>query len=112
MGWARANLIGPEPLSVVPSSSIVRKWDFDRDVDRPAKADFSAAPWAVALLNGDKCVFATGTAEVVAGIRANYICSHGVALGLPDRSTRLWTIRYLSNDGAEARPTSIAKVWY
>jgi hypothetical protein len=90
-----------------------QRWDGLRDRKVTfRRANMGAPPWALRLLNGDRCVFASGTADVIAGIRANYLCERGVGVGQPRRSAGLWTIMYLRNDRAETMPEAIEKVWY
>ena len=51
-------------------------------------------PWGLRLTSGDTCVFVTGATDVVAGDRMNYACRKaGWIIGVPDRSTQIWTAR-------------------
>jgi hypothetical protein len=51
-------------------------------------------PWGLLLMSGDRCIFATGATDVVAGERMNYACAkNGWVIGAPDRSTAIWTAR-------------------
>lgn len=53
-----------------------------------------SAPWGLRLLSGDRCVFAEGATDAVGGERLNYACAKtGWILGVPDRSTAIWTAR-------------------
>jgi hypothetical protein len=53
-----------------------------------------AAPWGLRLVNGDTCVFAQGATDAVDGSRLNYACGKtGWIIGVPDRSTAIWTAR-------------------
>jgi hypothetical protein len=91
----------------------VRPWNPDRDRSVVyERANLKAPPWALLLVNGDRCVFATGTAELVANIRFNYRCGKGQALGVPTRRAKLWTIMYLGRESAETQPVQIAKAWF
>jgi hypothetical protein len=52
------------------------------------------APWGLRLIGGDTCVFAQGATDAVAGVRLNYACAKsGWIIGVPNRSTELWTAR-------------------
>ena len=52
-------------------------------------------PWALELLDGRRCLFASGATNVVEDQRLNYFCgtsSHEGLWGQPDRRTEPWTI--------------------
>jgi hypothetical protein len=53
-----------------------------------------SAPWGLRLVGGDTCVFVEGATDVVAGERLNYACRETRwIIGVPDRSTAIWTAR-------------------
>lgn len=70
-------------------------------------------PWGLLLEGGDHCIFVQGAGvATIAGRRANYACDHGAAIGVPDRSNKLWTIDVLPNGSHATRTVKILRAWY
>ncbi|MFL6240057.1 MAG: hypothetical protein ACJ735_11265 [Actinomycetes bacterium] len=60
----------------------------------PPRAGAAEQPWDLELAGGVSCRAVSGATDVIAGQRANYVCSDGRWLwGEADTSTALWTIR-------------------
>jgi hypothetical protein len=52
------------------------------------------SPWALELMDGRMCVFASGASSARKGVRLNYFCDRKRYLwGSPRRTRSLWTIR-------------------
>lgn len=70
-------------------------------------------PWAVQLVTGRRCVYASGATTVVRGSRLNYFCIGGRYLfGSPDRRRPLWRIREARNRfGAGMRMVAVKLAW-
>jgi hypothetical protein len=70
-------------------------------------------PWALELMNGERCVFAEGATNVVEGRRLNYTCNRSHYLwGSPDTSDALWRIRASRNyGGTSMRRLAIRVAW-
>jgi hypothetical protein len=56
------------------------------------------APWGLRLVSGDTCIFAQGATDAIGGERLNYACAKmGWIIGVPDRSTTIWTVRSVNS---------------
>jgi hypothetical protein len=82
-------------------------------LDRPHGRLPGGPPWALELMSGERCVFAEGATNVVAGRRLNYICSRSHYLfGAPDTARALWGIRGSKDyDGTTMRRLAIRAAW-
>ena len=70
-------------------------------------------PWGLLLENADRCMFVQGAGlPTVAGRRESYTCDHGAAIGVPDRSSKLWTIHFLPSGGHATRTLKVLRAWY
>ena len=72
-------------------------------------------PWGLELYGGRRCVFASGTTEVVQGQRLNYFCGASSREGLwgrPDRAIEPWTILTAPLDAKElTKRAQIRRAW-
>jgi len=71
-------------------------------------------PWAIQLANGRWCLFLDGATSVVAGMRINYGCVGGkVLLGIPRRSSPMWTIFFAGGFNAtQYQAVRIRSAWW
>lgn len=49
------------------------------------------------LSNGTECVFVTGPADTIHGMRINYYCGKGWIVGETDTTHGLWRVRYATH---------------
>ncbi len=74
--------------------------------------DPAAHPWAVELVNGDRCGLLTGATSVVAGMRLNYGCEGGgYIVGELDRFQPTWTANYYDEQALGTELVDVAVVW-
>lgn len=80
---------------------------------RPRPITPSVPPWAVELVNGDRCTFLTGATAVIAGtLRLNYQCTHGAVYGIPDRRKPVWLVNYVRGGELSSTPAEVRVAWY
>jgi hypothetical protein len=69
-------------------------------------------PWALELVNGDRCILLPGTADVFAGLPVHYGCSNGGAiLGEPDRTQPVWAVSYVADEDIGTTLVDVAVAW-
>ena len=94
-----------------------------RPGQRPDRTQRRTIPWALELVNGYRCLFATGATFAAAGERFNYFCApadtripgRGVdssVLGEPDRSAALWTVQFGKQADMRMRTVAVRTAWY
>jgi hypothetical protein len=82
-------------------------------------------PWALDLVGGIHCLYATGATWTLRDRRANYLCgrgdldsSHwwkaaGVVIGLPLRHTGSpWEVVYLPPGGTQSHQAAVVRAWF
>jgi hypothetical protein len=67
--------------------------------------------WGLELANGDRCTFATGTAEVIDHERVNYRCVNGGVVGDPDRTGPVWKVRYFTLRSRQITNVTVRRAW-
>jgi hypothetical protein len=67
-------------------------------------------PWAMQLINGDKCGLIEGTGDVVHGVTLNYGCTYGGAI-YPTQNTEPWKTMYSPNSTGTATASPVATAW-
>lgn len=87
----------------------------------PADVTKTEPPWAVELVNGQRCVLVSGATFVVAGQRGNYQCSRADGfnggrgswlIGVPDRTTQPWLVSYLAPRTSQTTQVAVKVAWY
>ena len=97
-----------------------RVWKPERDGPPPRRPAIERTPpWAVELEEDERCYFLTGTSVVLAGKRANYGCDpdekfvfDAYLVGVPNRKTEPWTIRFIRPGANAVAEKRIAVAWY
>jgi hypothetical protein len=81
-------------------------------------------PWALDLGHGIHCIYATGTASIVRGLRANYQCTNrgfdsekwweheSSVVGAPNRAGQIWTVIFLEYGSQASREIGVRSAWY
>lgn len=67
--------------------------------------------WAVALVNGDRCVVGTGTVSRVGTVVLDYVCTSGSVAGGLDRNRQPWTLQYQPTPSAALRALAVRTAW-
>jgi hypothetical protein len=112
--WWLYNLPGPKFQP--------RRWSYRADpnlrsfptgleVGHPRPALSRAAPWALELVNGDRCVIAGGASGEVASQPISYLCDHGFLVGYVDRRRQPWVIGYLRSRTSRVDKVAVAASW-
>ena len=69
-------------------------------------------PWNVWLTGGQECQWITGASGIISGQRVNYGCTGRLLLlGMPRRTTGLWTIVGVRSSGGDRHSVRIAFAW-
>lgn len=70
-------------------------------------------PWAMELVDGERCFFLQGTQSLtVGGTRRNYECDDGWVIGDPDTQSPLWRAKYIEHDSVSTTDERIKVAWY
>jgi hypothetical protein len=67
-------------------------------------------PWALQLVNGDKCGLIEGTGSVVGGVVLNFGCTYGDA-AYPSENVEPWTSQYSLNPSGVVTASPVATAW-
>ncbi len=69
-------------------------------------------PWALELVNGDRCTLLGGDLTVMAGQTVQYGCANGgMVLGEVDHSQSVWTANYLAEGDVASSLVEVAVAW-
>ncbi|WP_261571049.1 serine/threonine-protein kinase [Frankia gtarii] len=91
-----------QPTSPLPVSDTATPVD-------PSATD----PASIVLADGQHCIFLEGAgAPEVNGERANYACPHGIAFGIPDRTSPTWRILYRLEANTELTQVPITLAYF
>lgn len=100
----------------VPWVTVAHRLDLDEPLPSDtANSDFSpqtAAPWAMQLANGQRCVLLGGATTQFAGERVNYGCDDGYIVGDPDRSNEVWTALYGNEESTTLQAEHVGRAWF
>ncbi|HXY50466.1 MAG TPA: hypothetical protein VEI01_13505 [Terriglobales bacterium] len=70
-------------------------------------------PWALELVNGQRCTLLTGATAPIAGMRINYGCPGGfVVVGDIDRSRPVWRVFFQGEKSIALEQTDVAVAWF
>jgi hypothetical protein len=108
-----ANLLGDKGACLLTpwSREVITLTTITEPAPSSAGALHPDTVWALELVNGDRCTFSDGTADVIAGERVNYNCAQGSVLGHPDRSGRVWRVRYNRSQSPSIVSISVRRAW-
>jgi hypothetical protein len=67
-------------------------------------------PWALQLVNGDRCGLIEGTGSVVGGVTLNYGCTYGDA-AYPSENVEPWTSPYALHGTGVVTASPVATAW-
>ena len=101
---------GPVPVPMPPSDPSLGGTSGAMSAE--VGVDPLSIPWAVELVNGDRCGLLTGATSVVAGMRLNYGCEGGgYIVGDLDRFQPTWTANYYDEQALGTELVDVAVVW-
>jgi hypothetical protein len=81
--------------------------------DRKEPSRDSVLPWALELVNGQKCTQFTGATAPVAGMRINYGCPGGfTVVGDIDRSQPIWHVFFQGEKSIALEQVDVAVAWF
>ena len=70
-------------------------------------------PWALELVNGQRCTLFTGATAPIAGMRINYGCPGGsIVVGNIDRSQPLWRVFFQGANSIALEQTDVVVAWF
>lgn len=100
---------GPWPANVV---LLTLTEGLPNDAYKETRRD-ATLPWALELVNGQRCSLFTGATAPVAGMRINYGCPGGfLVVGDIDRSQPLWRVFFQGEKSIALEQVDVAVAWF